>query len=199
MIEYIVNLDDQVRLWALSLGWPLEAMLRLVLAVVAGGLVGLEREVRGRQAGFRTNVLVCLGSAIVMIVSIHFAKVPWPPQAGININVDPARIAYGVMTGIGFLGAGTIVHNKGSVRGLTTAAGLWCVAAIGLAVGFGMYTVALLATLLVVLVLWLLDVLEGVLPRVRYRTVTIRRRWTPGCIGQTIARFKKARLHVADL
>src|SRR5688500_2580 len=187
-------IDNAVREWAHGLGIPGEIVLRLALAVVLGGLVGLEREVRGRQAGFRTNVLVCLGSAIVMIVSIHFAKVPWPPQAGININVDPARIAYGVMTGIGFLGAGTIVHNKGSVRGLATAAGLWCVAAIGLAVGFGMYTVALLATLLVVLVLWLLDLLEDVLPRVRYRTVTIRRRWTPGCIAQTIARFKKARL-----
>jgi putative Mg2+ transporter-C (MgtC) family protein len=199
MIDYLVLMDEQVRLWAEGLGWPLEAMLRLVFALVAGGLVGLEREVRGRQAGFRTNVLVCLGSAIVMIVSIHFAKAPWTPQAGININVDPARIAYGVMTGIGFLGAGTIVHNKGSVRGLTTAAGMWCVAAIGLAVGFGMYMVALFATVLVVIVLWVLDILEGALPRMRYRTVTIRRQWTAGCIGQTVARFKKAGLHVADL
>src|SRR5688572_425765 len=121
MIELFEQMDDQIRLWALSLGWPLEAALRLICAVVAGGLVGLEREVRGRQAGFRTNVLVCLGSALVMIVSIHFAYVPWPQHAGVNINIDPARIAYGIMTGIGFLGAGTIVHSKGSVRGLTTA------------------------------------------------------------------------------
>ena len=82
--------------------WAVEAVVELLLAAIAGGLVGLERELRGRQAGFRTNLLVCVGSALVMIVSIHFASVPWDHQPGINVNVDPARIAYGVMTGIGW-------------------------------------------------------------------------------------------------
>ncbi|MGH7176673.1 MAG: MgtC/SapB family protein, partial [Tepidisphaeraceae bacterium] len=121
--------DQQLRVWAGSLGVPGEALLRLVLAAVFGGLIGMERELRGRQAGFRTYLLVCLGSTLAMIVSIEFAVHPWHAQSlnqGVNINVDPARVAYGVMTGIGFIGAGTFVQSKGSVRGLTTAAGLWC-------------------------------------------------------------------------
>src|SRR3982751_5325636 len=113
-----------------------ETATRILLAAIFGGLIGLEREVRGRQAGFRTYILVCVGSALVMVVSIQFAAHQWTAQSanqGININIDPARIAYGVMTGIGFLGAGAIVHAQGGlVRGLTTAAALWCVAAVGL-------------------------------------------------------------------
>src|SRR5829696_4289585 len=122
--------DTRIQQWAASLGWPGEAFLRLALAIVVGGLVGLERELRGRQAGFRTNLLVCLGSCLTMLVSLHFATHAWSPQhAGVNINVDPARIAYGVMTGVGFLGAGAILRNEGAVRGLTTAAAMWCIAA----------------------------------------------------------------------
>src|SRR5215211_6125047 len=143
------DLDLSLTGWANGLQWPLEPLIRLVIAALAGGLVGLEREVRGRQAGFRTNMLVCLGSALVMIVSIHFASFAWEHQPGINVNVDPARIAYGVMTGIGFLGAGTILHHRGAVRGLTTAAAMWCVAAIGLAAGVGMYIVTALAAAIV--------------------------------------------------
>jgi putative Mg2+ transporter-C (MgtC) family protein len=114
MIESVTLLDQHINAWALSLGWPLEGVLRLGLAIAAGGLVGLEREIRGRQAGFRTNVLVCLGSALVMMVSIHFGSHVWPMPAnypGVTVRLDPARIAYGIMTGVGFLGAGTIVHN----------------------------------------------------------------------------------------
>src|SRR5438552_461982 len=124
-----------------SLGMSAEDMIRLVLAAIFGGVIGMEREMRGRQAGFRTHILVCVGSALVMLVSIEFALHRWSPQTtnngGVNINLDPARIGYGLMTGIGFLGAGAIVHSSGGlVRGLTTAAAMWCVAAIGLAVGF---------------------------------------------------------------
>lgn len=168
-----------------SLGWPLEAFVQLLLAAAAGGLVGLEREVRGRQAGFRTNLLVCVGSALVMIVSTRFAFFAWPRNPGFTINVDPARIAYGVMTGIGFLGAGTILQHKGSVRGLTTAAALWCTSAIGLASGMGMYSVGLFTSMLVLLALWLLDYLERALPRTHYRGLIIRRRWEPGCVSKT--------------
>src|SRR5262245_7556519 len=89
--------DTAIQSWAAGLGWPLEGLLRLMGAAVLGGLIGLEREVRGRQAGFRTNMLVCIGSALVMIVSTHFAIHPWTAQPGVNLNIDPARIAYGVM------------------------------------------------------------------------------------------------------
>lgn len=121
------EIDAAIAAWAQGFGTPVEHLIRLTLAVVCGGLVGLEREIRGRQAGFRTNLLVCVGSAMVMVVSISLATVHWPSQGtyGVQLSVDPGRIAYGVMGGIGFLGAGTIIHNKGSIRGLTTAAAMW--------------------------------------------------------------------------
>src|SRR3954471_8155702 len=124
MLAVIDAWDTAIRTWGEHQNWPAEHVLRLLLAATAGGLIGIERELRGRQAGFRTNLLVCLGSALVMIVSVNFAIHRWQAQSanqGININIDPARIAYGVMTGVGFLGAGTIVQHRGSIRGLTTA------------------------------------------------------------------------------
>src|SRR5436190_1853442 len=187
--------------WASSFPWPMEGFLRLLLAGIAGGLLGAEREARGRQAGFRTYILVCLGSALVMIVSVEFAIHQWTPQTpnlGVNINIDPARIAYGVMTGIGFLGAGTILHHKGSVRGLTTAAGLWCAAAIGLAAGFGMYIMTILTTLLVLLALSVLNYFEDLIPKLRYRTVTLRTPWHVGCISEIVQRFEQAGFKVSD-
>jgi putative Mg2+ transporter-C (MgtC) family protein len=197
--EWVGQIDQVVNSNAAKLGWPTEAFLRLLLAAVMGGLVGMERELRGRQAGFRTNLLVCLGSALVMIVSIHFGIRQWQTHGtGVNINVDPARIAYGVMAGIGFLGAGTIVQNRGAVRGLTTAAGLWCMAAVGLAVGFGLYVVAAFTTALILLALWILDYLEDWLPKLRYRNVVVRTRWTPTCIHDTVKHFKAAGLDVVD-
>ncbi len=179
-------LDTQLTAWANSLQWPLEPLIRLVLAAFLGGLVGLEREIRGRQAGFRTNLLVSLGCALIMIVSISFAYHPWPHSPQFNVNVDPARIAYGVMAGIGFLGAGVIVKQGGEIRGLTTAAGLWCVAAIGLASGAGLYLIALIAAVLVLASLWFLNYVEKFLPKVHYRIVTLRRPWRPGIVHETV-------------
>jgi putative Mg2+ transporter-C (MgtC) family protein len=197
----IASLDQVIQSWTASLSPPWEQLLRLLVAAVAGGLIGLEREVRGRRAGFRTNLLVCVGSALAMIVSMEFGHYPWPtPQhAQININVDPARIAYSVMGGIGFLGAGTILRSGGAIYGLTTAAALWCVAALGLAAGFGMYSLTILATLLILFVLWLLDYLENLLPKSQHRTVVVRRRWEQGCVDATIARFKQAKVSVIDI
>jgi putative Mg2+ transporter-C (MgtC) family protein len=185
------DLDAGVTAWAGNLLWPLEQLRRLVLAAVLGGLVGLEREVRGRQAGFRTNILVALGCALAMIVSISFADHPWKHHEGFNVNVDPARLAYNVMAGIGFLGAGIIVKHGGTVRGLTTAAGLWCVAAIGLACGFGLYVLAVFTAMLLLLVLWVLDHFERLLPKVRYRVVTLRRAWRPGVVADTVRMIKQ--------
>ena len=149
----------------------LSATGRLAVAALLGGLIGLEREHHGRSAGFRTQMLVAIGAALAMLVSIEFAHVYG--QAGGAIRVDPARVAYGVMTGIGFLGAGAILRYGVGIRGLTTAASLWCTAAVGLAVGFGMIPVALIATGLVLFALYVLQFLDHLIPVRQYRKVTV--------------------------
>ena len=200
-MDQLDRLDIFIHTRFAHFGWTGEAIFELILAAVCGGLVGLERELRGRQAGFRTNLLVCVGSALVMIVSNHVARAQWPSPAGSNvtITIDPARIAYGVMAGIGFLGAGTILKNGGSVRGLTTAAGLWCVAALGLAAGLGMYVVTIGATVLVLLALWLLDYFEDLFPRTHYRGIGVRCRWEPGAIIRVVDWLKAFGFTVVDV
>lgn len=130
-------------------------VLRLVVAMVLGGLVGMERQSRGRAAGFRTNILVCLGSAAI-IVAFQKLSSEFSIDADSVIRLDPARAAAGVITGIGFLGAGTIVKSNDFVRGLTTAASIWAVAAIGVTVGLGEYVIAVAVTLLVLVALYVL-------------------------------------------
>lgn len=119
-----------------------ELILKLLLAVILGGLIGLDREIKGRPAGLRTHVLVCVGATLFTIISMSFV-----------VTSDPARIASGIVTGIGFLGAGAIFRSKDHVQGLTTAADLWVIAAVGIAVGIGYYTAAFAAIILVLLVL----------------------------------------------
>ena len=126
-------------------------IFRLILAAVLGALLGTEREINNRPAGLRTHALVSLGSALIMLVSIDgFSKLQ---LASIYQSSDPARLAAQVISGIGFLGAGTIIHNQRSIAGLTTAACLWVSAGIGLAVGVGYYTGAVVASLLSLIVL----------------------------------------------
>ncbi len=129
--------------------------LRLLLAAIFGGIVGLERGRGDRPAGFRTHILVCLGSALFMLVSMYgFDVVPLgADRPMVEPRRDSARVAAQVVSGIGFLGAGTIVHEGLTIKGLTTAASLWIVSAIGLAVGGGMYLVSGLATLLTLVTL----------------------------------------------
>ncbi|MFH0949056.1 MAG: MgtC/SapB family protein [Candidatus Aenigmatarchaeota archaeon] len=124
---------------------PLEAELifKLILAAILGGVVGIERELHYKYAGLRTHALVCMGSALFAIISISVT----------GSQVDASRIAAGVVTGIGFLGAGTIFFAKNKLHGLTTAANLWVLAAIGIATGIGMYAAAIAATVIVFLVL----------------------------------------------
>jgi putative Mg2+ transporter-C (MgtC) family protein len=140
-----------------SLSWG-EALLRLALAAVFGGAVGLEREFREREAGFRTHMLVSLGSALFTIASAYGFH-DFLVQGGSLVRTDPTRIAAQIVTGIGFLGAGAIIRQGLSVRGLTTAATLWVVAAIGLTTGAGYYSAAAITTLLVLVSLWPLRVL----------------------------------------
>lgn len=194
----MTGFDQAIHDWTAAYGPLAEAMARVGLAGVMGGLVGLEREVRGRQAGFRTNMLVCIGSCLVMLVSIHVVDAV-KPHPGITVNSDPARIAYGVMTGIGFLGAGAILQKKDSVRGLTTAAALWCVAGLGLAAGIGLYSLAALTALVVLFTLWALDIFEDLIPRRRYRRFTIRSQWQPGCTKDAIDWFHQAGVKVINI
>lgn len=128
---------------------------RLLVAMVLGGLVGMERQTRGRSAGLRTNILVCLGSAGI-IIAFQKLSLDFDLGAESAIRMDPARAAAGVITGIGFLGAGTIVKSKDFVRGLTTAASIWVVSSIGVTVGLGEYVIAVALTLLVLFSLYVL-------------------------------------------
>jgi putative Mg2+ transporter-C (MgtC) family protein len=141
-------------LWASlpSLDWP-EVLLRLALAGVLGASIGLERELREREAGLRTHLLVCVGSALFTIVSAYGFR-DFLLHGGSVVRADPTRIAAQIVTGIGFLGAGAIIRQGLSVRGLTTAATLWVVAAIGVAAGAGYYSAAAITTVLVILSLW---------------------------------------------
>jgi len=135
-----------------------EMFLRLFVATMLGGLIGLEREVHGKAAGFRTHALVSLGSALVMLVSIDMFTI----YQGVA-EVDPSRIAAQVVSGIGFLGAGAIIRFPKGITGLTTAASIWVSAGIGLASGAGFLKPALFATFLVLVVLFLFGQLGRIL------------------------------------
>src|SRR6187200_3538491 len=140
-----------------SLSWE-EALLRIVVAATLGGAVGIERELRDHDAGFRTHMLVAIGSALFTIVSAYAFR-DFLVGGGAVVRADPTRIAAQIVTGIGFLGAGAIIRQGLSVRGLTTAATLWVVAAVGLAAGAGYYSAAVSTTALVLLALWPLRII----------------------------------------
>ena len=133
----------------------LQVVMRLVVSVLLSSLIGFERELRGRAAGLRTHILVGLSSCLLMLISISVTQ-----NFGEGNVCDPGRIAAGVVTGIGFLCAGTIIRFGASVKGLTTAASLWAVAALGLAVGIGFYTAACTATALILITLLILTRIE---------------------------------------
>lgn len=135
-----------------------EIIIRLVLSLILSGLIGLERQMHRRTAGLRTHILVSLGSCLIMLTSLYIFAI-YKNEA----NVDPARIAAGVITGIGFLGAGTIIREREGVKGLTTAASLWVVAGIGLATGCGFYKAALFTTILALLTLFFLKYIERIM------------------------------------
>ena len=140
-----------------TLNWD-ESLLRLALAALLGGLIGVEREIREREAGLRTHLLVALGSALFTIVSAYGFHAFLASGQSV-VRADPTRIAAQIVTGIGFLGAGAIIRQGLSIRDLTTAATLWVVAAIGLASGAGYYSAAVITTGLVLVSLWPLRIL----------------------------------------
>lgn len=148
-----------------------EIVLRLLLGALLGGIIGFERQHHGRPAGFRTHLLVCTASVLMMVISQYFAfRLSVDPS---YIRVDPGRIAAGAITGVGFLGAGVIVKAGVNVHGLTTAACLWIVSAIGLALGSGLYLAASLTFVITFLALWLLERLERFVPSRLYRFLTV--------------------------
>jgi putative Mg2+ transporter-C (MgtC) family protein len=151
----------------------LELLGKLAMAVVLGGAIGLERELKGKPAGLRTNILICMGAALITDVSIRLVGAEGA-RAG-----DPARLAAQIVSGVGFLGAGTIMQGSGIVTGLTSAATIWVVAAIGITIGAGEYVEAAGAGILVTLVLAWLGRLEHALRRAR-RVVNYTIRAKPG-------------------
>jgi putative Mg2+ transporter-C (MgtC) family protein len=140
-----------------TLNWD-ESLLRLALAAVLGGLIGVERELREREAGLRTHLLVALGSALFTIVGAYGFH-DFLDSGEAVVRADPTRVAAQIVTGIGFLGAGAIIRQGFSVRGLTTAATLWVVAAVGLAAGAGYYSAAVITTALVLIALYPLRII----------------------------------------
>src|SRR3954453_6588990 len=146
---------------------------RIAAAVVIGAAIGFERSFHGRPAGFRTHALVCMASALLMLVTVY--QLHWMTEVPIDtIRADPTRMAQGIMTGIGFLGAGVIFKEGLTVRGLTTAASIWVTAAIGILVGVGFYLPAAIGTVATVIVLSVFREIEARLPAEFYAHLMIR-------------------------
>ncbi len=146
--------------------------LRVLLAAAAGAIVGLERYIHGRAAGMRTNMLVATASALIMLLSEKYYLL-MPGLDPMVIRIDPSRIAAGAITGVGFLGAGVIIKNRLSVVGLTTAATIWLISAIGLAFGAGMFALGTTGVVLALFALFLMDLIEKRIPAAAYRVFTI--------------------------
>lgn len=148
-------------------------LAHLLAAVVAGGLIGLERSYHGRPAGFRTHTLVCTASSLLMLVTVY--QMQLLPDLPLDIvRIDPTRMGQGIMTGIGFLGAGVIMKEGLSIRGLTTAASIWMTASIGILLGVGFYFPAAVATVLTLMTLSLFRWIEAVMPTLSYAHLSAR-------------------------
>ena len=151
----------------------LEMAIRIVVALIAGALIGYERSYRGRPAGFRTHALVCMASAMLMLVTVYEAH--WVRTPG-ESRLDPTRMAQGIMTGIGFLGAGVIIKEGLSVRGLTTAASIWITSAIGILAGIGFYFPMIVSVVLTLGVLSFFRWIERRMPAHAYYYFAVRLR-----------------------
>jgi putative Mg2+ transporter-C (MgtC) family protein len=143
------------------------SIVHLLAALVAGGLIGLERSYQGRPAGFRTHALVCMASSLLMQLTLYQAHII-PDISPEMLRIDPTRMAQGIMTGIGFLGAGVIMKDNVTIRGLTTAASIWMTAAIGILLGVGLYVAAIFCTALTIGALSLFRWLEAIVPGRHY-------------------------------
>ena len=181
-------------IWIISYS---QISLRLFLAAILGGLIGYEREQSNHFAGFRTHILVSIGSTLIMLISIYGFSDFLNYE---NVNFDPSRIAAQVVTGIGFLGAGTILRHGLNVTGLTTAASLWVVAAIGLAIGAGFYFGAVLSTLFVLISLAFLAKLDPIITK-KKRLVELRVTVldSPGMLGEIATKLGDKGIDVKNI
>jgi putative Mg2+ transporter-C (MgtC) family protein len=173
-----------------------EMWVKLGLAIACGAAIGIERELHDKPAGLRTNMLICVGSTLITMVSIHVALT----YAERQINIaDPGRIAAQIVSGIGFLGAGTIIQARGSVHGLTTAATMWVLAGIGLAIGSGTYAPAIAGTVILLVTLsvlgWIEDRITSPRRFVYFHLVADRR---PGLIDDINRLVERARVPLGD-
>ncbi len=163
-------------------------IIRALLATLIGGLIGLERELQGKSAGMRTNMLICLGSCLIMIISVEVATT----CQGV---ADPGRIAAQVVTGIGFLGAGTIIRSRFHVTGLTTAATIWVLSAIGLTIGAGHLLLAVCLAAIITIVLTLVKYLENAISRsARTHNIEIKMSRKIGVIGLVMESFSRMKV-----
>lgn len=167
---------------------PIEIVARLILSAIIGGLIGTEREVNNRPAGLRTHILVTIGSTLIMLISIDGF-----------LDGDPARLAAQVVSGIGFLGAGTIMRTGNNISGLTTAASLWVCAGIGLAIGSGYYLGAIVTTVIVLATLMSLGIFEKRILKKKYKTIEVVATNRPGIIGQIGVLFGKHYVSIKDI
>lgn len=179
--------------------WEIEMLLRLVLAVLLSGIIGMEREALNKSAGFRTHILVGIGACLMMIISLSMPFIRMPGDFGATgSSSDPARIAAQVVSGIGFLGAGAIMSSSGKVRGLTTAASLWAVAGIGLCVGAGLYVTAIGASVLTFATLSLFARVENRIQKNRIIRMEIYMVDEPCAVGKVFEVFNDLDIQVKD-
>lgn len=172
----------------------IEIIIRIALAALIGGLIGIEREVHNRPAGLRTHVLVTIGSTLIMLISIDGFD-----TLGTGRLADPSRLAAQVVSGIGFLGAGTIMRTGTSINGLTTAASLWVSAGIGLGVGAGYYLGTIVTAIITLLTLMSLGTLEKKILRSKYKDIEISTTNRPGVIGQIGVAFGNHHISIKDI
>jgi putative Mg2+ transporter-C (MgtC) family protein len=185
---------SQDSIWHIS---DMSLTFRMILSVVLGGLIGLEREWSNHAAGLRTHILVCVGSTTIMLLSIYgFNDFIIEP----NVRIDPARLAAQVISGIGFLGAGAIMRTGATVSGLTTAASIWVVAAIGLSVGAGFYYVSILAAILVLFCLFVLNHWERYLLRKRrQKEYTLCVSSKPESVNLVFDKLTELKIHIRTI
>lgn len=179
--------------------FELAILVKLLLAAIAGGAVGLEREKHGRPAGLRTHLLVALGACLMMIVSEAFQLKYAAFDVNSAVRLDPGRTAAQIITGIGFLGAGVIIKEGITVRGLTTAASLWLVAGLGMAFGMGLFLPGTMAAVLALLSLIFLKKLEPVIKKDRYLDLAITANNRPGLQDELEKLFAERGLLITDV